>query len=129
MYPGVTEKFLEVTLEPYRKQFGNEFGKRIPGSFTDEPELRPAGGLPWTADLPEQFKKRWNYDLIANLPSLNLPVGDWKKVRHNYYSTLNDLFIERWAKPYSKWCEANGIEFTGHYWEHEWPVATKGPDK
>ncbi len=128
LYPGVTEKFLEITLEPYKKRFGADFGKYIPGSFTDEPELRPAGGLPWTADLPEQFKKRWNYDLIANLPSLNLPIGDWKKVRHNYYSTLNDLFVERWAKPYSKWCEANGIEFTGHYWEHEWPVTTRVPD-
>jgi hypothetical protein len=38
LYPGVTEKFLEVTLEPYRRQFGDEFGKHIPGVFTDEPK-------------------------------------------------------------------------------------------
>lgn len=70
LYPGVTEKFLEVTLEPYRRRFGRHFGRRIPGSFTDEPQIMPAGGLPWTADLPRQFQKRWGYDLIPHLPSL-----------------------------------------------------------
>ncbi|NOS71638.1 MAG: hypothetical protein HOP33_17150 [Verrucomicrobia bacterium] len=128
LYPGVTEKFLEVTLEAYRKHFGKEFGKRIPGSFTDEPELRPAGGLPWTQDLPEQFKKRWGYDLIESLPSIAAEIGDWKKVRHDYYQTQLDLFIERWAKPYFDYCAKNNLEFTGHYWEHEWPRCAGVPD-
>ena len=128
LYPGVTEKFLEVTLEPYRKHLGAEFGKRIPGSFTDEPELRPAGGLSWTADLPEQFKKRWGYDLIESLPSLAAEVGDWKRVRHNYYQTLLELFIERWGRPYFDYCAKNNLEFTGHYWEHDWPNCGGVPD-
>jgi hypothetical protein len=128
LFPGVTEKFIEVTLEKYRREIGDEFGKRIPGVFTDEPELVPAGGLPWTPDLPEQFQRRWGYDLIASLPSLKLPTGDWKRVRHNYYQTLLDLFIERWAKPYYDWCERHNLEFTGHYWEHEWPNCVGVPD-
>jgi hypothetical protein len=128
MYPGVTEKFLDVTLEPYRKHFGKEFGKRIPGSFTDEPELRPAGGLPWTPDLPEQFQKRWDYDLIENLPSLAAEIGDWRRVRHNYYQTLLDLFIARWGKPYFEYCAKHNLEFTGHYWEHAWPDCQSVPD-
>jgi len=128
LYPGVTEKFLEVTLEAYRRQVGDQFGKRIPGSFTDEPQLRPAGGLPWTDDLPEQFKKRWGYSLLDNLASLNWEVGEWKKVRHNYFQTVLDLFIERWAKPYYDYCESHHLEFTGHYWEHEWPKCISVPD-
>ncbi len=128
LYPGVTEEFLAVTLEPYRKHFGKEFGKRIPGSFTDEPEIRPAGGLPWTPDLPEQFQQRWGYDLIASLPSLTLAIGDWQRVRHNYYQTLLDLFIERWGKPYFEYCAKNNLEFTGHYWEHVWPDCQSVPD-
>lgn len=128
MYPGVAEKFLDVTLEAYRKHVGKEFGQRIPGSFTDEPELRPAGGLPWTADLPEQFQKRWGYDLIQNLPSLVAEVGDWRRVRHNYLATQLDLFIERWAKPYFEYCAKHNLEFTGHYWEHEWPRCLGVPD-
>jgi hypothetical protein len=128
MYPGVTEKFLSITLDPYRRELGSYFGNRIPGVFTDEPQLRPAGGLPWTDDLAAVFEKRWGYRLADHLPSLALPVGDWRKVRHNYYQVLLDQFIERWAKPYYDYCERNRLEFTGHYWEHEWPDCTSVPD-
>ncbi|MGE5360628.1 MAG: glycosyl hydrolase [Bacteroidales bacterium] len=126
--PGVTEKFLAVTLDAYKREIGAEFGKRVPGSFTDEPELRPAGGLPWTGQLPGLFEKRWGYSLLPNLVALREPVGDWKKVRHDYYQLLLEQFIERWARPYFEYCQANGIEFTGHYWEHEWPNCGSVPD-
>jgi len=126
--PGVTEKFLELTLEPYRRQLGGEFGLRIPGVFTDEPNVRPAGGLPWSEILPEEFQRRWGYSLIDNLPSLAKPVGDWQKIRHNYYEVLNEQFIEHWARPYHDYCETNHLQFTGHYWDHEWPDCSGVPD-
>ncbi len=126
--PGVTEKFLEVTLDACKAHFGDQFGKRVPGSFTDEPHLVPGGEFHWTPDLPEVFQKRWGYDLMENLPSLKYDLGDWKKVRHDYYATINELFIERWAKPYYTYCERNGLMFTGHYWEHDWPRLTHVPD-
>ncbi len=125
---GVTEKFLEVTLEAYKRQVGSQFGQRIPGVFTDEPNIRPAGDFPWCPDLPEQFQKRWGYNLLNHLPSLVREVGDWRRVRHNYFATLNELFIERWAKPYYEWCERHGLAFTGHYWDHEWPHCVGVPD-
>jgi hypothetical protein len=128
LYPGVTEKFLEITMGAYKKNLGSEFGKRIPGVFTDEPNIAPAGGLPWTEDLPAQFEKRWGYSLLANLPSLTKELGDWRKVRHNYFCLLNELFIERFGKPYYDYCAANQLEFTGHYWDHEWPNCVGVPD-
>lgn len=121
MYPGVTETFLDVTLGAYEKHFGAQFGKRIPGSFTDEPNVRPAGGLPWTDHLPAAFRERWGDDLLEHLPSLTRPTGDWKRVRHDYYQVVLEQFIEHWAKPYASYCERKGIAFTGHYWDHEWP--------
>jgi len=126
--PGVTQKFLEVTMDPYTRNIGEQYGKRVPGAFTDEPHLGPAGGLPWADDLPQVFQKRWGYDLMDKLPSLVRPVGDWRRVRHNYVQVLLDLFIERWAKPYYEYCQRHGIEFTGHYWEHEWPNCLMSPD-
>lgn len=128
LYPGVTQKFLEVTMDAYQREIGRHFGKRVPGVFTDEPEITPAGGWPWTDDLPQQFENRWGYSLLANLASLTQPVGDWRKVRHDYFATLLDLFIERWAKPYYDYCERRGLEFTGHYWDHEWPNCVGVPD-
>ena len=111
--PGVTEKFLSITLDAYAREIGDQFGKRVPGVFTDEPHILPAGGVPWADDLPEVFQKRWGYDLIDNLPSLVQPVGDWKQVRHDYLQVLLELFIERWAKPYHDYCDKHGLEFTG----------------
>lgn len=126
--PGVTEKFLEVTLEPYRKRYGAEFGKRIPGVFTDEPNLFVPRGLPWTDDLPQRFEERWGHPLIPNLPCLFRPIGDWRHIRHHFFQLVLELFIERWAKPYHDYCERHGLEFTGHYWEHGWPNVAHGPD-
>jgi hypothetical protein len=128
LYPGVTEKFLEITLDAYKREIGDQFGQRVPGSFTDEPQLVPAGGLPWTDRLPELFQQRWGYSLIENLPSLRMTQGDWKKVRHDYFQLLLEQFIERWAKPCYEYCEKNHLEFTGHYWDHDWPDCVGGPD-
>ncbi len=119
--PGVTEEFLEVTLETYRKRFGDQFGKLVPGSFTDEPHLRPAGGIHWSKDFLDRFEARWGYSLRGHLPSLFEEVGDWKRVRHNWHRFLLEEFIEHWAKPYYEYCAKNDLDFTGHYWEHGWP--------
>ncbi len=126
--PGVTEKFIEVTMEAYRRELGEHFGKRVPGWFTDEPHLAPAGGLHWSDHLPELFERRWGYSLIDHLPELVRPVGDWKRVRHNYYCLLLEQFIEMWAKPCYAYCEKHNLDFTGHYWEHGWPGAGHGGD-
>jgi hypothetical protein len=126
--PGVTQKFLEITMDAYTRNIGKSYGKRVPGVFTDEPHIAPAGGLPWTEDLPAVFQNRWGYDLIDHLPSLVRPVGDWKRVRHDYLQVLLELFIERWAKPYHDYCAKHRLQFTGHYWEHEWPDCLRSPD-
>ena len=126
--PGVTDKFLEITMGAYERKIGDEFGRRVPGVFTDEPHLTPAGGLHWTVDLPKEFRKRWGYDVMDHLPSLFRPVGDWKRIRHNYYQVLLEMFIDRWAKPCYEYCQKHDLEFTGHYWEHGWPGASHGGD-
>jgi hypothetical protein len=128
LYPGVTEKFIKVTMTGYEKYLGPELGKTVPGTFTDEPQINSSGGIRWTPDLFDVFSKRWHYDLRTQLPSLYEETGDWKKVRHNYTQTLLQLFIDRWAKPWYAYCEEKGLKFTGHYWEHEWPNMRPGGD-
>ncbi len=126
--PGVTAKFLEITLDAYQREIGDAFGKRVPGVFTDEPNIIGAHTYPWTPALPELFQQRFGYSLTERLPSLHEPVGAYKRVRHDYFLLLHELFVEHWAKPYHDWCEKNGVEFTGHYWEHEWPNCKGVPD-
>ncbi len=133
MRRDVTEKFLDITLNAYRKAFGDEFGNTVPGSFEDEAEIGPAGGpgmtvVNYTPALFAKFKERWGYDLKTSLPSLFDEVGDYRRVRHDYYALILDLFIDGWMVPYSEYCLRNKLVFTGHYWEHEWPRPTENPD-
>jgi hypothetical protein len=123
MRRDVTEKFLAVTLDAYKNVFGEEFGRTVPGVFQDEAHIGPAArsALSYTPALFETFQNMWGYDLRLHLPSLIEEIGEWHKVRHDYYAVLNHLFIEGWARPYFEYCEANNLDFTGHYWEHEWP--------
>ena len=133
MRRDVTEKFLDVTLNAYKRAFGDEFGGVVPGVFQDEAEINPAGGqnmtvVNYTPALFEKFKEKWGYDLKLHLPSLYDGTGDWMRVRHNFYATLLDLLIENWAKPYYDYCTQNNLIFTGHYWEHDWPRPVANPD-
>jgi hypothetical protein len=133
LYPGVTEKFLEITMKGYEGKNRQDFGKTLPGIFTDEPNLEAALSdgaiMRWTPDLWEAFQKRWGYDLRINLTSLVEETGNWMKVRHDYYELLLELFMERWSKPWFDYCEANNLTWTGHYWEHGWPYPTDGLDE
>ncbi len=133
LYKGVTEKFLDVTMtKGYEKNIA-DFGQTLPGVFTDEPNLEAAMGrgsmLRWTPDLWDAFQQRWGYDLRVNLPSLVEETGNWKKVRHDYYELLVELFVDRWAKLWHKYCEEKNLDWTGHYWEHGWPEPTDGMDE
>ena len=127
---GVTEKFIELTMKGYEQKIGDEFGRVVPGIFTDEPNIAPPTGscIRWTPSLFTKFRERWGYDLATNLPSLFEEVGNWKRVRHDYYALLLDLFIERWSKPWYTYCENNHLFWTGHYWEHGWPSPHHGGD-
>jgi hypothetical protein len=134
LVPGVTEKFLDVTMtRGYEKLNASDFGSTLKGVFTDEPNLEAAmirtAMLRWTPDLWDTFQDRWGYDLRTQLPSLVFETGDWRKVRHDYYELLLELFVDRWAIPWYQYCEENNLDWTGHYWEHGWPYPTHGFDE
>lgn len=137
LLPGVTEQFLRLTHEAYRRELGDKFGTEILGIFTDEPHLAPGNALHWGDYLPAEFEKRFGYPLIDALPQLafeidqKLPDGSvraWQTTRHHYYQLLLDLMIERWSRPNFDFCERNRLQWTGHYWEHGWPGSSHGSD-
>lgn len=131
MRPGVTEVFLHLTLDAYKKVAGEEFGLTVPGTFQDEAEIAPAGGawaVNYTPALLSEFSRRRGYDLLPELPSLLEEVGDFQRVRHDFYLTCLELFVENWARPYYDYCSRNNLQLTGHYWEHDWPVPRINPD-
>ena len=130
LVPGVTEKFIDITMQGYENTFRNEFGKNVIGIFTDEPHVKaPAKtDIRWTPDLFNKFEQRWGYRLQEKLPALYEDLDNFRKVRHDYYQLLIELFVERWSKPWYEYTEANDLNWTGHYWEHGWPNPSHASD-
>lgn len=65
--PGVTEKFIELTMTGYEEKIGTEFGSTVPGIFTDEPNIAPSGGsalIRWTPICMKSLRRNgaidWN---------------------------------------------------------------------
>lgn len=124
MNPRVTKAFLDITFGAYDKVLSDLYGKTVLACFTDEPQVEGD----WSPLLPRAFSDRWGYDIADVLPSLFAPVGDWRKVRHDFAVTILELFMNNYARPYYEACEERGIPATGHVWEHGWPNMTHNPD-
>ncbi len=108
--PAVTDAFIEVAYEPYRTRYG----KRIAGFFTDEPQLLRTVGYPWSIVTRDEFLKTYGYDLVEVIPSLFFEVGDYKKVRFDYWKMTTELFSKNYFKRLYDWCEKWGYKLTGH---------------
>ncbi len=121
--PQAVRAFLDSTHEAYARCFGEEFGKSVPGLFTDEPctffyisrSVSPGWSLPWEAGFPAYFANSNGYDLIPRLPSLFFDSGDYRKVRYDYWRTITGLFLESYTRPIYDWCNAHHLRYTGHY--------------
>jgi hypothetical protein len=117
-----TDEYIRLTHERYTEKCGDRLGTSIKGIFTDEPHRGAVFGnpsswdVPWTYDFPDQFSKKFGYDILERLPELFLrkdgePVN---QVKWNYMELAQQLFIENWEKPYADWCKKNNMIFTGH---------------
>ncbi|RMD83938.1 MAG: hypothetical protein D6820_01655, partial [Lentisphaerae bacterium] len=117
--PEAVKRFIEVTHEAYRRHCGDDFGKAIPGIFTDEPNWRQARAsefhYPWTDLFPEKFRERYGYDLLALLPHLAFDIDERsRQIRWHFYDCATWLFTTSFAKQIGDWCQANNLLFTGH---------------
>jgi hypothetical protein len=119
MNPRAVREFLRVTHEAYLKRFGKQFGRTIPGIFTDEPTYGKCPGpnfLQWTNNLPQRFRKRYGYDLLDRLVELLFDVDGRtvSQARWHYYDCITALFVDAFAKQIGRWCQRHGLAFTGH---------------
>ncbi len=128
------DTFIKVTHEEYKKRFSEDFGEYIPAIFSDEANFNTDGlnTLPNGAHIAKKFRELCGYELYPNYPAVFRNLTGHKfdrpceKVRYDYYYTLHELWIDNFIKPIAKWCEDNGIAWTGHDIEHHWPQAHGG---
>jgi len=119
--PEAVAAFIETTYEVYRREVGDEFGKAVPGIFTDEPNIfaptvrSGRRALPWTDGLDQYFYERRGYDLLDVVPWLFYDGERAAKARHDYWYIISQRFTEAYSKQLGEWCERHGLAFTGHY--------------
>ena len=126
--PGATERFLEITHEAYRRTVGEEFGKAIRLTFTDEPAPQTGRHGRWlgiSSDFEEQFRLRKGYSFLSVAAELRSSATPWSEAyaRHriDYFDVISDLFVERYVLPVRAWCRKNGLLSGGHFCSDEGP--------
>jgi hypothetical protein len=124
--PDAVREFLDNTYERYSKLFRYDFGKYMPGIFTDEPNvnrtirLRPGDdqmpwSFPWTPGFADYFEKIHGYSPLGHLHHLLDDSPEGFKFRHDYWRTVSERFVESYSSLIADWCRERELLFTGHY--------------
>lgn len=120
LHPEAMQEFIKMTHEAYRARLGHEFGKRIPGIFTDEPQISNGSNcIAWWDGIPDVYAKWHGRDFWADLPYMFFDGPEHRKIRLVMHRTILRQFLEAYSKPIYEWCEKHGIEHTGHYMEED----------
>jgi hypothetical protein len=116
LHPEAMRQFVKMTHEVYKSKLGSEFGRRIPGIFTDEPQVaHGATCLAWYEGLPDVYAKWTGRDFWSDLPYMFFEGSQSRKIRLLIHRTVLRQFLEAYSKPIYEWCDRNGLEHTGHY--------------
>ena len=125
--PESTQRFLELTHDQYKKAVGEEFGKIVPGFYTDEPAMhyyhvgQDNYVIPWSNRMFKIFRDRRGYDIKPFLPALYSNMGSrTQKIRYDFWNTLSEQYSEAYYQQIRDWCDENDVIFTGHLLFEEW---------
>jgi len=122
-----TKAFIESTHEHYRKVLGDEFGKSVLATFTDEPSLiswNIRHGvfpiLPWHEKYPDEFQARYGYDFSLACVAVVLRMGnDQTKRRCDFWEYIADTVANGFFATIQDWCHQNNLKSSGHMLEEE----------
>ena len=135
MNPEMVQAFIDCSYQPYVERYANK--PHSLGIFTDEPQIGPRsirypfispslhkGMVSYSPVMDKIFKDRCGYDLYPVFPSLFDTVGDFRKIRLDYYRTVAYCMEQAFSKKVGDYCKANGLIWTGHYNGENTPALT-----
>ena len=112
--PRVVDKFLQVTHERYAQRFGAQFGHTVRGFFTDEPQYF-RWQTAYTPVMLEEFPKHYGgAQLLDGLGALFADCAGAAQFRFRYWRLMNELYCENFGGRIARWCDAHGVQLTGH---------------
>ncbi len=117
--------FLDTVYEPHYARYGEFFGGRFAGFFSDEPEIGNASEhyrighsqspLPWCGQLEGMLKEAWGEAYGIRLTSLFCQQeGISPESRVKFMDLVTRLYGENFCGQIGDWCRAHGVEYIGH---------------
>lgn len=119
--------FINNTHKIYKQAVGSNFGKTIPGIFTDEPSLADRHAafnpnrswIPWTEGFEKYFFEKRGYNVLDIIPYFYFNGEKSAKIRHDYWRTVSERFKEVYSVQIGDWCRENNLLFTGHFLQED----------
>ncbi|MFT5368141.1 MAG: hypothetical protein ACI8V2_003104 [Candidatus Latescibacterota bacterium] len=89
--PEAIQHLQNITLKPYLDQFATHVSKTWKGILTHQTDPSPHP-LKWSPVLPDFFKERNSYSIVACLPALITNFGpNTARIRYDYFQTIGEL--------------------------------------
>ena len=105
--------YIAKTYDEMWSDFKDDFGKTIISVWVDEPRFENRY-LTWMTNIEELFMERYGYSIGKNVLSLYHDIGDYKRVRYDYFTFIRDTMENCYYARVSEWCHNNGLMMSGH---------------
>lgn len=120
--PKAVEVFIQSTYADYQRRYGRDFGRTIPGIFTDEPKA--VGDYPWSESLLPIFHSITGQQLGECLPHLTADIDSSSEfLRWAYRESISRAFKRAYIDPIERFCRRANLAFVGHISPEEDPIA------
>lgn len=125
--PETVKHFIDSTHEHYASYLQSNFGKTVPGIFTDEPSLadrhalfpKNRGWIPWSFGMEEFYEELGYGDIYQSLPNLYFNGVNSPETRFRYWLCLALRFEKSYSRQIGEWCRERNLKFTGHYLQED----------
>lgn len=120
-------KYIELIHERHYARYGDRFGGRIAGFFTDEPRFGNTIGydriigksrmpLPWAKEVDERLADTPLGNFARWIPLLWYDDAQerCRDARYAYMDAVSALFAENFTGQLGDWCRAHGVRLVGH---------------
>ena len=110
--PKMTQTFIHMVHDEYKRVIANEFGTTVTIVFTDEPCIKK---FPWTDGFAGDFRVKKGYDILDFLPFIyEGKEPNERQVRIDYYNWWSNRFADAYFGEIQNWCHSNHLLSGGH---------------